>query len=427
MAHDKNPIERRLDQLREQWSDFVEDPDARLLRWLLADDEVRMLETFLTLEGDDQGGVFPDLFLRLATPFADPDTYTAELRSALLDQYEQARPDLIAESVPADWRCPPSTDPSPDSIASISHSLQRHYQDLIQHLALVLLPEQIKDPITWQSWIAQLTQAATSESVRIVILDHVRTPRFAALMALPQARSVAAALDMPGALLEISQAAGRLDRPEGQFRHLNLQMMNALSQGDLDDAAALGQRALSVADAQPWPHLVVSVHFALGAGFLSASRFADAIERFQAAALHAGQAAQAGDPSGPALLARSLLSLGAAFLGSGDYFAAAHAYQQAGTAAEQMGDRLLQLEGFRMAAHCREARRELDGAWACALRGLDAAEAMDPAARARSTLPFLGRELLALMKHAGPVDRKDAADRRMRTLLGSGWQQAVRS
>ena len=43
---DVNPIERRIGLLREQYLEFIDDDDARLLRWRFASDERRMLDAF---------------------------------------------------------------------------------------------------------------------------------------------------------------------------------------------------------------------------------------------------------------------------------------------------------------------------------------------------------------------------------------------
>lgn len=51
----RGPIADRLALLYEQWDTFATDRDARVLRWLIRDDERRMLEALLALEDDEAG------------------------------------------------------------------------------------------------------------------------------------------------------------------------------------------------------------------------------------------------------------------------------------------------------------------------------------------------------------------------------------
>ena len=45
----KNPIAQRLEILADQWAEFATREDARLLRWMLRSDEVRMVVAFLAV------------------------------------------------------------------------------------------------------------------------------------------------------------------------------------------------------------------------------------------------------------------------------------------------------------------------------------------------------------------------------------------
>src|SRR5262249_58967281 len=66
----KNPIERRLDEVRAHWDQFAEQPEARLLCWQADGDDARLVEVFLEVQR--HGGDVPDLFIRFNTPFLNP-------------------------------------------------------------------------------------------------------------------------------------------------------------------------------------------------------------------------------------------------------------------------------------------------------------------------------------------------------------------
>ena len=61
MIQPQNAIEQRLDILHDQWNEFAVISEARVLRWLVTDDEWRTVEAFLAVESDDQGGDTPDV------------------------------------------------------------------------------------------------------------------------------------------------------------------------------------------------------------------------------------------------------------------------------------------------------------------------------------------------------------------------------
>jgi uncharacterized protein involved in type VI secretion and phage assembly len=78
----KNAIERRLCVLIALWNEFAENPEARMLRWLVDQEEARMIDVFL--EGQDEaGGDVPHLLIRFDEPFEDATTQRFSLVQSL--------------------------------------------------------------------------------------------------------------------------------------------------------------------------------------------------------------------------------------------------------------------------------------------------------------------------------------------------------
>ena len=86
----KNPIEQRIDYLAGLWNEFAKDPEPRLLRWLVDDDGVRMVELLIEMQNEEVGDI-PDLFIRFDVPFTDSQSYPLELFKSLIEQYEESR------------------------------------------------------------------------------------------------------------------------------------------------------------------------------------------------------------------------------------------------------------------------------------------------------------------------------------------------
>src|SRR5688572_9385551 len=108
MGDPKNAIARRLDRLNDQWNEFAADDEARVLRWMICADELRVIEVFLQSEQDDRAGEIPDLFITLTDPFEDVVSYGTALRTSLVAQYEEARPELRADGMDDGWTPPPA-------------------------------------------------------------------------------------------------------------------------------------------------------------------------------------------------------------------------------------------------------------------------------------------------------------------------------
>ncbi|ATB36466.1 hypothetical protein CYFUS_001881 [Cystobacter fuscus] len=123
----KNAVEKRLGWLHNQWVEFAQAPDARLLRWLVEPSEARMVEAWLKKEGDERTGECPDLFLRLDTPFLQPETYGLELRAALVAMVEESQ-----EGVSLGRMTPGQS--GVEAFFGACEALHRHYESVCEVL-----------------------------------------------------------------------------------------------------------------------------------------------------------------------------------------------------------------------------------------------------------------------------------------------------
>jgi hypothetical protein len=438
----KNPITERLERLYDQYIDFVDDDDARLLRWVITSDEARMIETFVAVE-NSEGGELPDLFVRLVVPFDQPRLFALELRGALLEQYHDARTKL---GLP-DWTPPPAsgTDDAIPSLVQTCKSLLEHAREdprlAIEHLVLVLLPPSVSDAAEWSVWLRRAAHAIDTPEIRLVVLDLQQT---AVLQPLAEAEPTVvhtevAALDMPGAYLEVSARAGGLDKPHGAFRHGYVQLVNAIAAGDLDGAKTRAAAAIRIASAQGWWHLVVAVHFCLGSGFLSRAQPVEAIRWFRmadetaAAAESRNDFGNAGPPpadddapeaadTARSLRVKSRLGMAAAAYSAGAWDQAAKLYVDTAPMAEAIGDLRTVLDCQRMAGHCREKAGAYEPAWNHGIEAIGTGGRMDEETRRTSTLAFAGEALLHLAKRSRFQPYRASIEREMQRLLGPDWR-----
>jgi hypothetical protein len=424
----KNAVERRLERLHDQWTEFAQLPEARLLRWVVEPDEVRMVEAFLEKEGDDRMGECPDLFLRLEEPFESPSRYGYALREALMRLEEESRAALEGEGL-AGWTCPPVKEGQTDVEAFLAacDSLRGHFESVCEHLAVVLLPARGADASAWLKWLTGMVDKASSAHVRLVVLDDARTLVLEPLAeALPErVVTMPAKLDMGRALEELAQGAGHLDTPGGKFRELFVRMGNAATKGNVEQVERLGAQAVSVAAGGGLPSLVVAAHFVMGGALLGAGRAREALEHYRQAEAASGESEAKGEPQGAQLRLKSRMAQGAAWVTAQAYAEAAKLYEETAPLARALRDVRMELECWRMASWCCETEKELERAWAHGRRAWAVGQAMDAGTRETSTLPYVGEALVRLSHQRQGERAAHEMEAEVAAVLGRDWRPAA--
>jgi hypothetical protein len=425
MAAPKNAIARRLDRLHDQWNEFASDEEARVLRWMIRADELRVIEVFIQTEQDDSAGEIPDLFITLTDPFEDVVSYGETLRASLLAQYEEARPELREDGIDDDWSPPPPEGRHTlTAFIDTCASLRDRYADVTERLAVFLMPAAVKDNAEWQRWLGAVSQRLPRE-VRVAVVDSVESPVLAGLAEANPARvrTIEAGLDMAAATMELARGGG-VATPDGQFRVQFAALAQALEKGDLAAARSRADAAGAIAQTNGWGQLVAAVHLAFAGGLLSAGEWSEALSRYFSADAAGAQLEAQGDNMGSKLRLNAHLGRAATIFAAQDYAKAAAAYEDATRVATTAGDPLMLMESWRMAAHCHEQAGDALAAWECGLNALDASETMSPDSRRHSTLPFVGEGLLRVAGAASGDAR--TVDQRLTELVGTpDWRALV--
>jgi hypothetical protein len=69
-----NAIEKRLDVLVGLWNELAENPEARMLHWLVDQEEATTIDVCLEVQ-NEEGRDVPPLFIRFDGPFEDATTH----------------------------------------------------------------------------------------------------------------------------------------------------------------------------------------------------------------------------------------------------------------------------------------------------------------------------------------------------------------
>jgi hypothetical protein len=415
----RGPIASRLALLYEQWEIFATDREARVLRWLIRDDERRMLEALLALE-DDEHGQLAVLFFVLDIPF-ERGRYGHDLRHDLEQQLVAMGEDFAAAARSPSGVTSEATVSDIGLLMQTCAELVRHIDDAVETIALVLWPKAVGEPKSFADWLHRAARVVPAR-VRLIVVDRVEAPLLDSLDG-PHVRSVTANLDMRGALEELAASAPGRENAGGRFREAFVAMSTALSRGELDLAREQADAALAVAREAGFDHLEAAVPFALAGGLFGfGGDVVGAIEQFQKAERRA--AAAPDSDWGPTLRVKAQLGLAGVLFGAEAWVRAAQEYEAAGALAGERQDFVTQVDALRMAAWSWERGGELEHAWATGLVGLGIAEEMTEAALEGSTVPWLGELLLRLSADGARFEaERKRVGLRLAQLLGSGWRR----
>ena len=171
-----NPIQKRLEKLEGLWTAFIEQPEARILRWLVDDDAMQMIQLFVDLQSEPVSEI-PDLFVEFKTDFELPADFAGALIATLQEQYDANREAIAADGIQADWVCPKcSSPPTITDLVSVLVSFHASHQALAEHLAVVLWPEKTPKAALWERWLTELVALRIPPVIRFVVVDRKQFP-----------------------------------------------------------------------------------------------------------------------------------------------------------------------------------------------------------------------------------------------------------
>jgi hypothetical protein len=418
-----NPIEQRLRKLEGLWTEFIEQPEARILRWVTDDDSVQMIQLFIDLQSEPVGEI-PDLFIEFKAPFEQPANYATTMIQSLQEQYDANREAIIADGIETDWVCPKyPAQASIQDMLNVFESFHSSHQSLTEHLAIVLWPEKMPFGAPWETWVTELASHNVSESLRFVVVDRMDFPLLQALAESQPEKvvSVDPQLDMPAAYEQIvADVPG--NSPGHDFRKYFVAVTNAAGSGDIAKAESAAKYAIAIATQEKWFYLVSAAQMAMGAAYFTAGNLKSTIECYRAANK---AVAGADDEASKKLDVPTRMAEGSALIAAEQYKEAAEVFQNAAAVAKRYRETTSELECWRMAGWCYETDGQADLSWACGEKALAVGAKLDEATRETSMLPYVGQMLLRLAEAGTQKKRKTEIQDRMVELLGPEWTAAL--
>ena len=358
--------------------------------------------------------------MKFKIPFLNQGTYSKALITELsnnLSNYNQEVKDKVK------WRPVKSILSANSSTYAIQNweNFARSLSDLTGKLTVLIAPEQIEDYKGFNNWLATAIESPISDILRLMIIDFKGGPMFKSLYNLPTVQVIDANLDMRHAMKEVAIAAGGAN-PGTQFQCHFIDLSKAASKKDMKKVEQFANKALEIAVAQQWFHLQIAVHTTVGTAYLNNKENDQAIHAFQSAENIARKAMERKEDNANKLLANTLFSIGAAYIGKKQFNKSTECYQQIPEFLEEKEDAYLLMEAWRMTAYSYRQRRNNTDAINCYTKAYNIGKRLDPKQRPNSTLPFIGKQLIRLYDKKFDAQKSESIERQMVELLGKDWK-----
>ncbi len=424
-----NPVMQRVNRLTRSWQAFIAQPDARILRWCLKTDSARMLDSFLAWHTEEDSEL-KDLFIVFPVPFENPEQYAHALVQHLADEFEVADEDLKSMELPTGWQPARSSDAHEtiqDFIAAAT-SLQMHYADFVEHVALVLMPASIEDREQWIAWLHELARVSYwPASVRVLIADWIPALPLKAWASDYDKLVVShhPVLDMQGLPQEILAHLPGVG-PGFDFRRLFVQLGTAASRGRLNQVKIFAAQALIIANAHGWYSLAAAVEMVVAGAFSSAGKDDSAIQSYRQAR-EVAMLANSKDPSRLKTVITTNFALSGSLVGQGKYDEARKYYYEAAKLADEADDSFAAFESRRMASYCSEQLGDHKSALKDGQEAMRLLESVPPDDRLQSTAPHLALRLTEMSGRPELAKQAKSIEQLCNNTLAGDWRSVARA
>jgi len=425
MNPQRNAITRRLEKLRTLYGGFYDQPESLLCHWQIQEDESRMLEAFYASEDSDHG-VFPDVFIRFTSPFAQGAAYNSSLNQEFLRILGDSEENMQKEGVPSPdlSRLDPNRSTVFQYLTQFAQGFPAEWEGRV---VAFLDPTEIAQPRSWEDWLIKALETGLPSKIRLMVAPTETQCKLSRLQQQCQGKvlSVRPELDMDAAMAEMA-ADGDPNDPGVQFRQLFVQLGQAIQRNNLKEAQSLGEKALDICKKQDWPSLAVTIHVQLAGASANQKDMAGAQAQYAQAKNAARSAATQDLPLSQRLLTQVCLFEGGLHMGNRDHYKALQSFEEAITNAKQLGDPLMSMEALRLAGYSAEQEGHTQKAWDYGHQALDeAATIQDENLRHNSTLPYVGQSLRKLVDKLGRYTEEPTLLRRLSELAGPDWEKRL--
>lgn len=413
------PITQRLERLQQLYKSFSNDKNSNLCLWLLDTDEILMFEKFFKTETTILASS-NDLFLKFQASFKNKKNYGKELVKELSEKvknYNLQYPDKI------NWSPSKFTSKGPDSYYPIANwvKFSKSLKDLEGKLTIYLSPDLNEDLGAFQDWLAEAVEEGIPDVIQLMVFDYKHSPYLSNLANQKRVRLIDADLDMPQAMKEIAISTGGSD-PGTQYQCHFIDLSKAATRGNVKKAQRHANAAMEIAIKENWKQLQIAVRVTMGSAFLNNKMKEEALNEYEEAELIARKSFENKEENAQKLLTNTLFSVGAALVHKKAFAKASEKYNQIHPLLDEKEDTYLLMEAYRMSGYCYEQRKNYSDAVKCYQRAIDIGAQLEADLRRKSTLPYIGKQIIRLNLKRLAVHKSDPVERQLEKLVGKDWK-----
>lgn len=423
-ARVKNPIEKSIKDISNEWKQFSCHEEHRLLQWQLNQENSDLVRAFIQLQVTGNGEEL-DFFVQFKSNFTSPQQYTLSLREELMEQYASMQQVLKQEKQELeDWQTPAIEIPSSEQHILLSHwqSFLDHYGHLFLNWVLVLTPTQIDSINDWQTWLFN-TVKVLPKSMKLLILDSDEKPLFKTLLDAenPYIVSSCSKAKMSDAMDKVLQEADDGSESSAYQQHYTKLVRLAANNGDENHASDVAKSAYNIATEKGWFDQQVTVLLTYASLLLNQNKSEHSLSYYtKAIDLCKENLETKPNPAAPKLLVQSLTSKATAYFNHQAYQQAADTYAEAAEVAKLGGDHIMSMENWRMSGYCQQQLQQKQAANDACINALISGEQLAENIRPDTTLPFVGK----MMQELGVLPN-EVIQQEMMTLVGTDWEQRL--
>ncbi|MEM6631463.1 MAG: hypothetical protein AAF694_17410 [Bacteroidota bacterium] len=420
-------IQEKYKIVQKKYEEFRKDPEARMCLWLLEHDEVSMIDAFFDTETTIHAD-YPDLFIKFEPAFEGKAAYDEALYRELYDLATDYRNSDEEGKIPFHW-APPAFEKivffDPAFFLKTLSEFWEGIPDLQDYVVAYFTPKSVTDFQEFKEWMKESLESEWENKVRFMLLDSITQPRYLDLAEefSVRVKVVEPELNMDQAMKDISNAAGSPDDPGTQYRNHFIDLTKAGAKGEMKEARAAGDKAIKICIDQNWPHLQISVLFALGAAWMNQQEPEKSLVEYDEAEKLARAEKNQGNQLAAVLLPNVLFAKAAAHIQMQEFELAATLYKGI---PEHLGENYRQsLEAWRMAGFCYDTHGAVVEAYDAYTKALEVTDQMEAEQVKDSTLPYVGEALIRLDKELEDGKNVDALYQKLDSKLGKNWEKPL--
>ncbi len=427
-----NPISVRVKKLELLWAQFSAKPNARIARWLVSEDEVRMITGFVELMSHEDN-THKDIFFEFELPFVSLSEYSPILvnyLAAILDADEEV---LRAEDLAMNWK--------PTELEANTKNKALHFISNFTTFTeqLTLLPNSLVVAFLtppafdaqFDKWLKQAIEAGIPNNIRFMLID-LKGQNWFDKLAKEHPDTIVTLqpdLDMSSAMQQLAaQAAaqsGSTNEPSHRYTQAFLELSEAVGKQDLRNIELKRHLPQQIAREQNWAHLEVAVLALTAGSYFGLQKFKEALPYYDEAIYCARRSVEMGEATGVPLTVQMLMSKAVVYVASKDFKMAVPLYSEAAKLAEISSDYILTMEAYRMEGYCLGQIGKKAKALIANMNALEASEQLNEHTRINSTLPYTAAAIIKLTYDLGKKDEYNHYNHKFNTLFGAGWEKKL--